>query len=34
MIQLGNWRGARDPVRKQEGACDAGNSLVLNIENL
>ena len=34
MIQSGNWRGARDPTRELEGARDAGNKLVQNIENL
>ena len=34
MIQSGNWRVARDPAREQEGARDAGNSLVQNIVNL
>ena len=34
MIQSGNWRGARDPARELEGARDAGNLLVQNIENL
>ena len=34
MIQSGNWRGTRDLARELEGAGDAGNSLVQNIENL
>ena len=34
MVQSGNWRDARDPVRELEGARDAGNSLVQNIKNL
>ena len=44
VINFGNWRvahdtvweleGARNPARELEGAHDAGDSLVLNIENL
>ena len=34
MIQCWNFRGARDPARELEGARDADNSLVQNIENL
>ena len=44
LIQPGNWRehviqswnlrGARDLARELEGAHDAGNTLVQNIENL
>ena len=34
MIQSGNWRGKRDQARELEGARDAVNSLVQNIENL